>query len=85
MNYLLLFRILLFILMTGFWYAGWWQVGGVVTLIYLFRYLGYEVVLLGLFLDIQFMTGVVPWYTIAFAAIFVLVEWCKPRLLAYTR
>ncbi len=84
MSYSILLRILFFILLAGFWYAGWWHVGGIVTIGYFFRYLGYEVILLGWLLDIQFMTGLVPWYTIAFALTFIAVEWLKPHLLAYT-
>lgn len=77
-------RIALFLLTAGLWYIGWWPIAGIVTLVYLFRYLAYEIVILGLILDIQFMTGLVPWYSLMFAVAFIVVEWCKPRLLAYT-
>jgi len=84
MNILVIFRIIFFVTLAGVWYGGFWLLGGVLTLVYFFRYLGYELVVLGLFLDIHFMTGFVPWYTIAFAGTFIVIEWSKPRLLAYT-
>ncbi|MFN3187921.1 MAG: hypothetical protein ACK42D_00020 [Candidatus Paceibacteria bacterium] len=84
MNFLILLRMALFILIAGLWYGGFWLVAGAVTLLYYFKYIGYEIIIIGWFLDMQFMTGIVPWYTIAFAVVFLVVEWCKSRLLAYT-
>lgn len=84
MNYLLLLRIILFFAVSGTWYAGLWLIAGVLTVVYVFRYDGYEIVFLGLLLDIQFMTGMIPWYTFAFTGAFIIAQWCKLRLLAYT-
>jgi hypothetical protein len=84
MNYSFVIRILLFILLVGAWYGGFWLLAGVATVGYLFRYVGYEVILLGWCLDIQFMTGAIPWYVSIFALMFIIVEWLKLRLLAYT-
>jgi len=83
MSRTIVFRILFFMLIVGAWYSGFLIVAGLATLGYLFRYVGYEVMLLGWCLDVQFMTGVVPWYTMAFALTFIIVEWFKLRLLAY--
>jgi len=80
----IILRIFLGLLVAGFWYSGWVVLASIVTVLYAFRYTAYELVVLGWCLDVQFMTGSVPYYTIVSAGFFVCVEWLKPRLLAYT-
>ena len=85
MNFLILLRAILFIVIAGLWYGGFWWLAGPLTSVYFFRYVGYEVILIGWLLDVHFMTGLIPWYTSIFAVVFFVVEWCKSHLLAYTR
>jgi len=84
MKYKTLERIIFFMGVAGLWYSGIWVLAGLVTVLYFFRYTAYEVVFMGWCLDIQFMTGDVPWYTLAFAGLFLCIEWLKPHLVAYT-
>lgn len=80
----LFIRIGLLLLTAGLWYMGLWPIAIVLTLLYFIRYLAYEMIILGLIIDIHFMTGIIPWYTILFCVIFLLSECLKPRLLAYS-
>lgn len=83
MNYKILLRLGWFVSLAGVWYSDFWLVGSLLTAFYLFRYSGYEIVLLGLALDIQFMTGSIPWYTIFFFIGLSISQVTKPYLLAY--
>lgn len=84
MNYSIITRFIFFLIIAGLWYIGLWHIAGLTTFIYLFLYIGYEILFLGLLIDAQFMTGMVPLYTLTFIFMFILAEWLKPSLLAYT-
>jgi hypothetical protein len=48
---------------------------------YVVYYTAFELILIGLLIDIRFSPTIVPLYTIGFTILFLVVEWIKPRLL----
>lgn len=85
MKLTLVVRVGLFLTLAGLWYLGLWYVAGVVLVGYMFRYTAYEVVILGGFIDMQWMTGNTPWYLLFFVLVFLIIEWLKPQLMAYNQ
>jgi hypothetical protein len=73
-----------FIIVAGLWYSGFWFIAGVATIAYSFWYTGYELIVLAGMIDVQYMTGIWPWYTVGAVGLFCVVEWVKPRLMAYS-
>ena len=64
-------RFLLLFILMGSWYYGAWLVALPLTLWYTYRYPAYELVVVGVLLDIQFYTGdFIPYYGIS-AVLFV--------------
>lgn len=84
MSTALSYRIFFYLLMAGLWYGGLWLLAVIATSWYLYRYTAYELIVLGWCLDVQFMTGIIPWYTVGAALAFVFIEGLKPRLLSFT-
>lgn len=80
----ILLRVIFLLLLAGLWYGGFLAVAAILTLVYSFRYTAYELIVLGWVIDMQFSTGGWPVYMLVAATLFLVVEWIKPRLLAYT-
>jgi hypothetical protein len=72
---------MIFIGISFLWYFALWWGAIPLTLVYLWRYPGYELVLLGALIDIQFLTGIaIPYYTLGFIALVVAAIIIKPLL-----
>jgi len=78
-------RTIFFLTLAGLWYSGWGVIAGILTIVYAFWYTSYELVVLAGMIDIHFMLGVFPWYTIGSTALFCFAEWSKPFIMAYKR
>jgi hypothetical protein len=74
-------RSLFFLTIMSSWYFGLGWLGLLLSLWYLYHYRAYELILLGLFLDIQFsVMPHLPVYTPLFLGLFLLSVWIKPKL-----
>ena len=78
-------RIVYFIFATTLWYFSFWWFAIPFLVFYVYRYRAYELIGLGLLLDMQFLTtGQVPYYTLFFTGTVLAAEWLKPQLRART-
>jgi len=82
-----LLRILFFITLicTGFTGPLWLFAAG--TVIYIFMYLGIEVIILAVAIDAYFGFGSDGWfmYTICTSVVLFLLQWAKPHLSVYNQ
>lgn len=70
-----------FIVLTLVWYFDvlWLAILG--TLWYSYYYRAYELIVLGVLIDVQYRSGVsIPYYTLGFTLLCVAAEWLKPKL-----
>lgn len=67
-------------LMTAWYFDVWWL--GVILMVWHgYQYRAYEFIILGILIDVQFMTGIgIPWYTILFTAALIAIEIGKPLI-----
>lgn len=73
-------RMCSFLILSGMWYFGILFLAVPATLLYVYHYRAYELPLLGILLDIQFLVATIPWYAIVFSVFFVASELLKPLL-----
>ncbi len=78
-------RALYFITATALWYFSFWWFAVPFVLFYVYRCRAYELIPLGLLLDMQFLTiGHIPYYTLCFTGAVLAAEWLKPQLRSRT-
>jgi len=78
-------RALLFLIITVLWYVGLWWVSLPLCLWYTYRYTAYELIVLGVCIDIQFQVYTSwPYYSIFGTTLVIIVEWLRPHLAVYT-
>ena len=81
----LFFRSVLFLVMTILWYIGFFWYSLPILLWYSYKCTPWELLLLGLLVDIQFMTfGTLPWYTLFSFLWIILTVWLRPKFITYT-
>lgn len=74
-------RLTVFATISFGWYFGLWIPTSLLSVWYLYHYLGYEFVFLGLLLDWYFMSAFsFPFYTTVFALALFIMFILKPRL-----
>lgn len=68
-----------FIALAACWYFAFWWGAIPLTLLYMWRYAAYELIFLGILIDIQFLPGTIfPYYTTVFTAFVCLALLLKP-------
>ena len=81
----LFFRSVLFLVITIFWYIGFFWYSLPILLWYSYKYTPWELLLIGLLVDIQFMTfRALPWYTIFSLFWIIITVWLRPKFIVYT-
>lgn len=74
-------RLSVFLTITISWYFGLWIPASLLSVWYLYHYVGYEFILLGVLLDWYFLEMLsFPFYTIVFSGAFFIMIILKPRL-----
>lgn len=74
-------RALTFLVISSAWYFNLVLLAGPLTIWYVYNYRAYELIALGLLIDVYFLAQVsVPYYTLIFLAVVLLCEWLKPQL-----
>lgn len=82
---MLFFRVALFATIAFLCTTGWWVAIVPAAVWYCFVFDGYELIVLGALADIHFGSlGSVPYLTLLFIIVVVVVGWLKPRLMVYT-
>ena len=82
---MLFFRIILFITIAFLATTGWWLAIVPVAVWYCFQFDGYELIVLGALTDLHYGLFLqIPYITLVFIAVVVMVGWIKPRLMVYT-
>ena len=77
----LLIRLCTFFTLTIVWYFGFFWVAVPLSIWYCYSFRAYELVLLGFLIDAYFITTLtIPLYTTSFLALFLAIEFLKPRL-----
>ncbi len=77
----LAWRICLFILISGSWYFAVWWCAIPLTIAYVWYYQGYELIVLGVLIDIQFLSGIrIPYYTFIFLLLVIVAHVIKPMV-----
>ncbi len=72
-------RVSIFLIIMTCWYFAFWWGAIPATLFYLWRYTAYEMVFLGILIDMQFMPGTIfPYYTLVFTVSVILSVLVKP-------
>ncbi len=80
------FRIFLFLSIIVLWYVGLFWFSLPICLWYVYRYTAYELLVLGVCIDIQFQSYIsVPFYTTVSLILVLLFEWLRPHLSGYTK
>lgn len=70
-----------FIALTTCWYFDALWLALPLTLWYCYYYRAYELIVLGIFIDVQYLAGVdIPYYTLGFTFACGAAEWLKPKL-----
>ncbi len=74
-------RVISFLCLLVAWYLDVWWLGSILLLWHCYHYRAYEVIVLGILIDVQFTTGLtVPWYTLGFSSALLFSESLKPLL-----
>ncbi len=74
-------RCISFITLASGWYFDVWWIGIPLMLWHCYHYRAYELMVLGVLIDIQFLVLYsVPWYTIGFTLVFAAGEYIKPLM-----
>ena len=62
-------------------YLDVWWLAGFITIWHVYQYRAFELIVIGLCIDIQFMAGIgIPWYTIGGMSIVLGAELLRPML-----
>lgn len=78
-------RSMFFLLITVLWYTGLFWLSLPLCAWYCYRYDGFELIVLGVCIDVQFQVyGGWPFYTTASFVVVFLLQWLRPRLSVYT-
>ncbi|PJC56040.1 hypothetical protein CO026_02430 [Candidatus Kaiserbacteria bacterium CG_4_9_14_0_2_um_filter_41_32] len=81
----LFLRLFLFLIITIFWYVGLFWYSLPFLFWYSFKCQPYELLLIGLLIDVQFMTiSTLPMYTLFSFGWIILIAWLRPKLIVYT-
>jgi hypothetical protein len=81
----LLFRSFSFVVVMSCWYFAFWWGAIPLTLWYLWHYHAYELIFLGILIDIQFLPGtIVPYYTLGFIVLVTFSVFLKPMIRPHT-
>ncbi len=81
----MILRTFCFVLASTLWYFSFWWFAVPFLFFYTYRFRAYELIGLGLLLDMQFLSiGYIPYYTLFFTAWVIGAEWIKPQLRART-
>jgi hypothetical protein len=68
---------------TTAWYFSFWLLAVPFLFLYTYRFQAYELIGVGLLLDMQFLpSGYIPYYTLFFTSFVICAEWIKPQLRA---
>lgn len=80
-----LLRVIFFLLIIILWYYGLFWLSIPLCAWYCYLYDGYELIVLGICVDVQFQVYVTwPFYTIVSVAMVFSLLWLRPRLSVYT-
>lgn len=83
-NYFL--RGIFFFTIVILWYVGGFWISLPLCIWYSYRYTAYELVVLGVCIDVQFQSYISwPLYTTVSLSLVVALEWLRPHLVLYTK